>query len=70
MRSYGISGDRHGRIRPQGERYDTRPCREIDSAGVSLVWLAEEAGSSRTMTTDRRTVSRDRFADGRHFELL
>lgn len=51
-------------------RYTQQPRTEMDLADASLVWLAEETGVTRIMTTDRRDFSRYRLADGRAFEIL
>lgn len=55
---------------PVMERYTSRPRTEMDLADVSLVWLAEETGVTRIMTTDQRDFSRYRLGDGRAFEIL
>lgn len=52
------------------DRYTQQPRTVMDLADASLVWLAEETGVTRIMTTDRRDFSRYRLADGRAFEIL
>jgi predicted nucleic acid-binding protein len=52
------------------KRYTEPPRTEMDLADASLVWLAEETGVTRIMTTDRRDFARYRLADGRAFEIL
>ncbi len=51
-------------------RYTERPRTEMDLADASLVWLAEDTGVTRIMTTDVRDFSRYRLSDGRSFEIL
>ncbi len=55
---------------PLMARYTQQPRTEMDLADASLVWLAEETGVTRIMTTDRRDFSRYRLADGRSFDIL
>ena len=55
---------------PMMARYTQQPRTEMDLADASLVWLAEETGVTRIMTTDQRDFSRYRLADGRAFEIL
>ena len=51
-------------------RYTEPPRTEMDLADATLVWLAEDTGVTRVMTTDLRDFSRYRLADGRLFEIL
>ena len=51
-------------------RYTEPPRAEMDLADATLVWLAEDTGVTRVMTTDLRDFSRYRLADGRLFEIL
>lgn len=51
-------------------RYTQPPRAEMDFADASLLWLAEETGVTRIMTTDVRDFSRYRLADGRAFEIV
>jgi len=55
---------------PLMARYTLQPRTEMDLADASLVWLAEQTGVTRIMTTDVRDFSRYRLADGRAFEIL
>lgn len=55
---------------PMMQRYTERPSTEMDLADASLLWLADETGVTRIMTTDVRDFSRYRLADGRAFEIL
>jgi uncharacterized protein len=55
---------------PLMERYTQEPRSEMDLADASLVWLAQETGVTRIMTTDHRDFSRYRLLDGRGFEIL
>jgi uncharacterized protein len=50
------------------ERYSER--REMDFADASLVWLAQETGCRRIMTTDVRDFTRYRLAGGKRFDIL
>ena len=51
-------------------RYTALPRTEMDFADASLVWLAEDTGVLRILTTDVRDFSRYRLSDGRAFEIL
>lgn len=55
---------------PLMQRYTERPRTEMDLADASLLWLADETGVTRIMTTDVRDFSRYRLPDGRAFEIL
>ena len=44
--------------------------REVDFADAALVWLAEQSGIRRILTTDRRDFHTFRLKNGKRFELL
>ena len=44
--------------------------RKVDFADAALVWLAEQAGIRRILTTDRRDFYTFRLKDGKHFEPI
>ena len=44
--------------------------REVDFADAALVWLAEQSGIRRILTTDRRDFHTFRLKNGKHFEPL
>ena len=55
---------------PLMKQYTQTPRTEMDLADASLVWLANETGVTRVMTTDVRDFARYRLPDGRAFEIL
>ncbi|HEY8069938.1 MAG TPA: PIN domain-containing protein [Burkholderiales bacterium] len=44
--------------------------REVDFADAALVWLAEQSGIRRVLTTDRRDFHTYRLKNGKHLEPL
>jgi hypothetical protein len=44
--------------------------RKVDFADAALVWLAEQSGIRRILTTDRRDFHTFRLKSGKHFEPL
>ena len=44
--------------------------RKVDFADAALVWLAEQSGIRRILTTDRRDFHTFRLRSGKHFEPL